>query len=178
MKCAEHLAARKSAIVKQWFDRVVATYPTDTARFLKSQKDPFHNPVGKATIQGLTAAFDGLLADAAAPILSQALDPIIRIRAVQSFTPAQATAFVLDLKTITRDVLRKDLNNPEAFFDLFEWESRIDVLLMVGFDIYVRCRETLFQLKIDTEKNRIYSAFSRAGLIVESPEDTPVSGNS
>jgi len=34
---------------------VVDTYPADTSRFLKSQKDPFANPVGGATIQGLDA---------------------------------------------------------------------------------------------------------------------------
>ena len=169
MKLVERLAANKSTIVKKWFDLVVATYPPDTARFLKAQRDPFHNPVGKTTIEGLKAAFEALLAGSEPEILDQALDPIIRIRAVQSFSPTQATAFILALKPLVRDIGREDPVEPRAVADLREIEDRIDVMLLVGFDIYLRCRETIFQLKVDLEKNRIHHAFVRAGLVEETP---------
>lgn len=171
MKLAERLAAQRSTIVKRWFDLVVATYPPDTARFLKSQKDPFSNPVGQATSGGLKAAFDALLAGAEAPVQAEALDPIIRIRAVQSFSPAQATAFILGLKPIIRDVLGKQLTGAAAYAELLELEGRIDEMLLVGFDIYLKCRETLFQLKVDLEKNRIGHAFERAGIVTLEPEE-------
>lgn len=173
MKLAERLAARKSAIVKEWFDLVVATYPPDTSRFLKAQKDPFANPVGNSTLRGLQTAFDGLLRDADADARQQALDAIVRIRAVQDFTPAQATGFVLELKPILRRVLRKELAQPEAWTELLEIERRVDILLLTAFDIYLRCRETLFQLKVDMEKNRIHHAFTRAGLVTETPDAKP-----
>ncbi len=172
MKLAECLAAQRSAIVKKWFDLVAATYPSDTSRFLKSQKDPFSNPVGKATIDGLQSAFDALLSGADAGVQSEALDPIIRIRAVQAFTPSQATAFILGLKPIIREALGKNLSGGDTHADLLAFEGRIDEMLLVGFDIYLKCRETLFQLKVDLEKNRIYHAFQRAGIITEQPEET------
>ena len=34
---------------------VVDTYPADTSRFLKRQKDPFANPVGNTTLESLEA---------------------------------------------------------------------------------------------------------------------------
>lgn len=172
MKLAECLAAQRLAIVKKWFDLVAATYPSDTSRFLKSQKDPFSNPVGKATIDGLQAAFDALLNGADVGVQNEALDPIIRIRAVQAFTPSQATSFILGLKPIIRDALGKNLSGGDAYADLLAFEERIDEMLLVGFDIYLKCRETLFQLKVDLEKNRIYHAFQRAGIIAEQPEAT------
>jgi len=173
MKLVERLATHKSAIVKKWFDLVAATYPPDTARFLKSQKDPFSNPVGQATIDGLKSAFDALLAGADTDVQGRALDPIIRIRAVQAFSPTRAIAFVLGLKPIVREALGKDLINADAYADLLGFEGRIDEMLLVGFDIYLKCRETLFQLKVDLEKNRIHHAFVRAGLVTETSEQTP-----
>lgn len=176
MKLVERLAAKKSAIVKDWFDLVVATYPPDTSRFLKSQKDPFANPVGNTTFQGLQAAFDGVLQDADNERQQEALDPIIRIRAVQDFTPAQATGFVLELKPLIRRLLSKELDRPEAWQELLEIERRVDMLLLVAFDIYLKCRETLFKLKVDLEKNRIHHAFARAGIVTDPPEDAPAPG--
>ncbi|MBW1647439.1 MAG: RsbRD N-terminal domain-containing protein [Deltaproteobacteria bacterium] len=174
MKLAERLAAQRSAIVKKWFELVASTYPPDTARFLKSQKDPFSNPVGQATIGGLKASFDALLAGADAQVQAEALDPIIRIRAVQSFSPAQATAFILALKPLIREALGKELTGDGTYAELLEVESRIDEMLLVGFGIYLKCRETLFQLKVDLERNRICHAFERAGIVTLKPEEGAV----
>ncbi len=169
MKLVERLAANNSTIVKKWFDLVVATYPPDTARFLKANRDPFHNPVGKTTLEGLKAAFDALVQGAGPEAFNQALDPIIRIRAVQSFSPTQATAFVLALKPLIRGICHKDPTDGQALADLREIEDRIDAMLLVAFDVYLKCRETLYQLKVDLEKNRIHHAFARAGLVAETP---------
>ena len=53
MKLDKLLSQNKTALVKRWFDEVVRTYPVDTATFLKQQKDPFANPVGRTTLKGL-----------------------------------------------------------------------------------------------------------------------------
>jgi hypothetical protein len=169
MKLVERLAANKSTIVKKWFDLVAATYPPDTAKFLKANRDPFHNPVGKTTLEGLSAAFDALLEGADPVVLDRALDPIIRIRAVQSFSPTQATAFILALKPLVRELWSKGPSDPQAAADLRQIEDGIDQVLLVAFDIYLKCRETLFQLKVDLEKNRIHHAFVRAGLVADTP---------
>ncbi|MDD2603256.1 MAG: RsbRD N-terminal domain-containing protein [Desulfobacterales bacterium] len=171
MKLIERVAAQQSAIVKKWFELVAATYPEDTARFLKSQKDPFANPVGQTTFSGLKAAFTALLEGADAQTQAEALDPIIRIRAVQAFSPGQATVFILALKPIIRETLKKELTGDSAYADLLDLESRIDEMLLIGFDIYLKCRETLFQLKVDLEKNRIYHAFERAGIVTLESEE-------
>jgi hypothetical protein len=73
--------------------------------FLKGQKDPFANPVGKTTHQSLDALVDALITGAGRDVMAAALDPILRIRAVQTFTPSKATSFVFSLKQIIRQHL-------------------------------------------------------------------------
>ena len=94
------LNKKKTVIVKKWFDLVVKTYPADTASFLKSQKDQFANPVGQTTLKGLEAIFDEVVSGMDRNAIISFLDPVIRIRAVQAFTPAKAIKFILDLKKV------------------------------------------------------------------------------
>ncbi len=164
------LSQRKKNIVKKWFDLVVETYPEDTSNFLKGQKDPFANPVGNTTIQGLRALFDELLSEMNFKTAATLLDPIIKIRAVQNFSPSQATGFVLALKKIIRENIKTEINEKQIINDLFQLELKIDELSLIAFDIYMQCRERVFQLKANEVGNRTFSAFKRAGLIAEIPD--------
>ena len=167
------LKQKKNPITKKWFDLVVNSYPADTASFLRSQKDQFTNPVGHTTKKGLEAVFDEVLTGMDPDAIVSFLDPIIRIRAVQEFSPAQAVGFILDLKKIVRENLKKELKLPAVQADLVEVEANIDRLCLIGFNIFVGCREAIYQLKVNTERDKIYSAFSRAGLVTEIPDDGP-----
>ena len=46
MVLEEQIGQHRDAILGDWFDRILAGYPTETAKFLRSKKDPFGNPVG------------------------------------------------------------------------------------------------------------------------------------
>ncbi len=161
----------KTAIVDQWFEKVVSTYPDDTARFLKSQKDPFANPVGQTTIAGLSGLFDLILEGIDREAATSFLDPIIRIRAVQKFTPTRATGFILDLKPIIRKIVQQRLSVADNMQELLALEDRIDQLALLAFDIFMGCREKVFELKANEMRNRTYRAFARAGLIAESADN-------
>jgi hypothetical protein len=167
------LEQNKTAIVNQWFERVVKTYAPDTAQFLKNQKDPFSNPLGNALSRGLAVLFDQLLVGPDAQTVEKYLDPIIRIRAVQNYSPSQATAFILILKNIIRDTLKNELKDSRIANQLLQFELQIDALSLAAFDMYMACKEKIYDLKTNFEKNKIYSAFERAGLINETPEQDP-----
>lgn len=170
MSLAKLLTSHKSAIIRQWFDLVVRTYPPDTQQFLKSQRDPFANPVGQNTLGGLKALFDELLSDVDRVRVVPHLDVIIRIRAVQDFSPSKAVAFILDLKAIVRKVLGDVLHSDALRSDWAAFEHRVDALTLVAFDVYMSCREKIFALKADNERTRVLKTFSRAGLLDEEPE--------
>ena len=165
------LEKRKKAIIKKWFDCVVDTYPPETASFLKKEKDPFNNPVGKTTVQCLEAIIDHLLDKRSEQDLISYLDPIIRIRSVQDFPPSKAAGFILFLKMIVRDELKADKNSSFDIRELSSLDSRIDELMLIAFDVYAKCRETFYQIKANEEKNRFYKAFERAGLVTGLTEE-------
>ena len=172
MEFAALLEKKKEAIVNAWFEQVIQTYAPDTAMFYQNQKDAFANPVGSATKQSLVGLFTALLDRQENESLADIVDPLIRIRAVQNFTPSQAAGFVFSLKPIVRNYFRK--NHKKLQIDeLLDVESRIDRLALIGFDVFMACREKIYSMKTNVERDKIYKAFARAGLIEEVPADEP-----
>jgi hypothetical protein len=167
------LAQKKNAILKKWFAATVETYPSDTAKFLKSQKDPFANPVGRTIYQGLAALFDELLKETDHSVMLSLLDPIIRIRAVQNFSPSQAISFIFFLKNVIRDILKIEDFQGQLFRELLLFESKIDELSLMAFNLFMNCREKIYELKANEMKNRTFRAFERAGLVREMPAEQP-----
>ena len=164
------LAKKRDAIVADWFDLVAKTYAPDTAQFLKKNTDPFTNPVGGYLTKGLAGLFDQLLTGLDQETVLPLLDPIVRVRAIQSFSPSKAIAFVLVIKQIVRKHLSLDSKSRLLVKDLLEFEDRVDAMSLFAFDIYTQCREKIFELKANEEKERVFKAFKRAGLIKEVPE--------
>ena len=173
MRLNNLLAQGKTAIVKKWFVLAIGTYPSDTANFLKRQKDPFANPVGRTIYHGLEALFDQLLEDMDYEAITSFLDPIVRIRAVQNFSPSQATSFIFLLKNVIRDNIKKEDSQAQLFSELLLFESKIDELGLIAFNLYMSCREKIYELKANEMKNTTFRAFERAGLVRETPADKP-----
>jgi hypothetical protein len=164
------LEQKQSVIEKKWFELAAKTYAPDAADFIKSNTDPFANPVGAAMLSGLKVLLDQLIHGMDTETITSHLDPIIRIRAVQKFTPSQATAFILSLKRILREILAKELRDSQIAAEFVIFESKIDQLCLLAFDIYMQCREKIFQISANETRNRTFRAFERAGLIAETPE--------
>lgn len=167
------IVKHRSAIISKWFDSAIHAYAADTTAFLKGQKDQFANPVGSHTRKGVEVLFDQLMGDMDAATINAHLDPVMRIRAVQSLTPSQATAFIFSLKKILRDLLEKNLQNAGAARQFMDIEARIDRLGLAAFDIYMACREKIFELKANETRNRTFRAFKRAGLIAKPSGQEP-----
>lgn len=165
------LSEHKTTISKAWFESVVAQYPMETSAFLKGQQDPFANPVGTSLKSCLDGLVDELVGGANRENVTSLIDPIVRVRAVQDFTPSQAVGFILSLKPIIRKIVGK--HKPALLSDavMTALEDEIDVLMLLAFEMYVRCRERLFDIKANQEKSKVYKAFKRAGLITEITEE-------
>ena len=101
------------------------------------------------------------------------LDPVIRIRAVQDFSPSEVTAFVFFLKNIIRETLKKDPEGQKDTDGLLQIESKIDKVGLLAFDVYMQCREKLYEIKSTEMRNRMFRAFERAGLVRDMPESKP-----
>ena len=161
------ISEKKAAVLSLWLDAAIKGYAPDTVQFLKARKDQFANPVGNTTKQGLEGLLDQLLAEMDQQQAADHLDPIMRIRAVQDFTPSQAIAFIPALKHVLRRTFANDLKRSPIKDQLVEFEDKIDVLGLMAVDLYVACREKVFHLKANETRNRVFSAFERAGLVDE-----------
>ena len=148
------LAAKRRAIVAEWLARTLQSYPEHTSRFLLREKDPFCNPVGRTLREGLPVLFDQCVADLDAGVVTSVLDEIVRIRAVQDFTAGQAVAFIFLLKQVIRDALRGEGQRPTEGDDLAVVEGRIDQMALLAFDLFMRCRERIYEIKGNEAKRR------------------------
>ena len=167
------LLQNRSSIIKRWFHQILETYPPDTSQFLKNQKDRFGNPVGYTFSQGVEALFEALLDGQIREEASSFLDHMIRIRAVQDFSPSQAVSFVFLLKSAVREGLEKEIREKGLMKELWEFESRVDELALLGFEIYMKCRERLYEIRSNELKHRTFRLLERANLICSAPEGEP-----
>lgn len=153
VKLTGALEKRKKEILERWFRAVADTYPPETSRFLRAEKDRFANPVGFAVTKGLSGILECLLADAPQEEIAPHLDEIVRIRAVQSFTPSRSVDCLLAVKGIVREVLAGREEPGEGEFR--EFDDRVDRLMLIAFDNYMDCRERLFDIKVKELKEMV-----------------------
>ena len=173
MKLENLLAEKRSAIIKKWRDAIIETYPDETQRFIRKEKDRFSNPVGLIIEKEIETLYDEVTGTGDSKRIASCLDNIIRVRAVQDFIPSQAIAFVPQLKNLVREeVKEKGLENGQAR-DLEVFENRIDDMVLQAFDIYSQCREKLYEIRVNEVRNQVGKLLERANLTCEIPDVTP-----
>jgi hypothetical protein len=82
---------------------------------------------------------------------------VVRLRAVQDFTPGEAVGFLFLLKGILRDVLGAtggQLGGPPGPIEALE--DRIDRLVLLGFDRYAACREQMAEIRVNEARRRLF----------------------
>lgn len=164
------LLEKRTLILKKWSDSILESYPAETAAFLKKQANQFANPVGHTIAEALEGIFRHILEQTEPDKLSALLDNIIRIRAVQDFSPSQALAFIPALKKIIRETLKKELPENSLSGELNALEYYIDALSLAAFDVYMKCREKIYELKADEQKKLNFRLLQKANLICEAQE--------
>jgi hypothetical protein len=158
------LSKKKSEILERWRDVVFDTYAPETARFLKSQKDRFANPIAYQLTRGLTGILDVFLHGAETDQALTQLDEVLRLKALQDASPSRALAFIFVLKTVIREKLAQELQDPAYAAELTELESRLDGLGLLGFDAYMQRREKLCDVKVSEIKRKVSTLLRRLGM--------------
>lgn len=170
MNLKDLLLDKKSAIIKKWFDAITDNYPSDTSNFLKKQKDRFLNPVGSILSENIHGLYEEIVHGIDSEKLFPYLNDIIKIKAVQDFSPSQAVSFVFLLKQVVRKELGKEITKRHLSEELTSFESRLDNLALLCFDVYMKCREKIYEIKTDEVKRMTFRLLQRANLICEIQE--------
>ena len=161
------LLQKRNVILDRWTSLVLQAYPDDAAGFFKQEKDRFRNPVGYTISRELASLYDALIQGRNPDQLHKSLDSIIKIKAVQGFSPSAAVGFMFSLKRIVREALKKEIDDSRLFGELLSFESRIDELALLCAEIYSKCREKLYQIRMDevkTERDRLCRLMERTSI--------------
>jgi hypothetical protein len=168
MELAGLLESKRKAILGEWIQVVIKSYPAATGDLLGKQKDPFRNPVGHAISEGLGRVFDEIRASMDTDELLSALDVIIRIRSIQDFTPSEAVSFVFGLKTIIRMAIAADARTDAMSAELANLDSRIDRVALLAFEKYTACREKLYEIKVSEIRKRMIERLHASNIEIPS----------
>jgi hypothetical protein len=164
MDLLESVRTRQAEIAAVWGDLTLGTYPPASTVLFAKEKDPFRNPVGATVRRSAAVLLAGLLGEASGEDVQIALDAVVRLRAVQDFTPGQAVGFVFLLREALVRTLGPALAaaGPEQEREL---GARIDALALAAFDVFTACRQRLFELRANEAKARVHSLLRRAGMV-------------
>lgn len=149
------LLQNRKAIIDRWIQSITTTYPKETSHFLQFQKDQFSNPVGHIISESAKDIFDEISKGFDSEKIKSILDYVVKVRAVQNFSPSEAIGFIFYLKQALYEEIEFDIHNEEAYEDLTEIESRIDKTALIAFDLYIEAREKIYQLRINEIKSKM-----------------------
>jgi hypothetical protein len=152
------LQQKRERILEEWLDQTINTYEPEMVRFLKKEKNQFSNPVRNTIITSLEKIFDGIVCDNGVGN-SSGLEDLIKVRAVQNFSPSEALSFLFGLKKIIRTELLRNEEKSGSLNDLYMLDQKFDTLLRQAFDYYNDCRMKINDIKISEIKARSERAF-------------------
>lgn len=161
MSIGDLLRERTDTIVERWAGEVLSSYSSEAAVFFHKQQDPFSNPIGHSVREGTRGAFQAIRDGMDLEELRSHLDRILRVRAVQDFTPSQALSFVFSLRSIIREVIPELDADLRTRREVAELDDRIDRAALVAFDIYAERREELSRLRVNEVKRQVAWVFEK-----------------
>jgi hypothetical protein len=122
--------------------------------------------------ESLGVLFDGILDNRPAEEMRGALDGVVRIRAVQDLSPSEGIGFVFLLKQAIGEVLQGSDAVLSGGGGLAELHRRIDRLALEAFDLFVHCRETIYDLRVREIRSRTSTLIERlVARDTEQPEE-------
>jgi len=155
MKAIDIFRKHKSELVRLWTSAVFDTYPFETTGFLRTQEDPFGNPVANMTKEAAGGLYDAMTGENVEVAQTRkALDRFVKLRAVQKFSPSQSLAVFSLMKPIMREHVMPELMAQNDLAAYLETESRIDSLTLLAFDMYMEDREVLAESRITEIRNQ------------------------
>jgi len=160
MSLRELLQSRREAILERWQGAIFGGFPEQAARFFRDESNRFQNPVGHAIVHDTASILDALIVGEPRGA-SQALESLVRIRAVQDVSAAEAVAFVFQLKRAVRSALAEELAAGKLWTELIDLDERIDGLASAAFEVYVGCREQIASMRVGEMRRRMASVLQR-----------------
>jgi hypothetical protein len=164
----ERIAYKRQSVTQQWLDAVLRTYPRDSARFLSRQQDPFTNPAGQAMARAIPVLLDAIVRARVEPCL----EAVLKLRSLQDFSASQAVGFVLTVKPLLREAVAGDGGGRGTDEQWRQVDARVDEIALIAFDVYMRCRELMYEVRYKQVKrmHHLFLERARRALGEDGPE--------
>lgn len=161
------LLKKKNILLDRWFTMILENFAPETSTFFRREKNRFNNPVAYQISQGIKGIYDALLEGKSPVDMPPFLGNVVQIMAIQELPPSKAVSFISLLKKIVREELKGDPGKDHMADELLRFESKLDELTFMSFDVYMKHREILFESKVKDTKNRVGGLLRMAGLAVD-----------
>lgn len=162
MKLRDILVKERGNILNGWYNLILKTYHPESAVFLGKKNDPFANPIGHNISVSIKGILEELLNNMVQERVIVLLSDIIRIRAVQDSNPSDTISLIFLLKQTLREATKGYIQEEQLFKELLAFEDEIDRLTLLSFDIFMKCREDVFNLKVNELRRGAFMLTKRA----------------
>ena len=159
----QFLRQNGDSILGKWLDQTINSYGSEMVRFLRREKNQFANPVRNTIVTSTEKIYEAILNKADFNKNYPGLEEIIKLRAVQDFSPSEALSFIFYLKNIIRQEIADNHQFDIPKTELDEFEDKMDRLTRLAFDIYADCRSKIFEIRINEIKSQSKRAFELLG---------------
>ena len=155
MQSTEYFFGVRDIVLEEWVNAIFDTYPFQTTGFLRTSNDPFTNPVADMTREAARTVYEAVSGwDKKPAEVKAAIDRFVHMRAVQGFNPSQAMLAFCLLKPVLRKHVLPAMQKAGRLKDYLDAESRLDTIVLLGFDMYTESREVVAQNRIDEIKHQ------------------------
>jgi hypothetical protein len=158
------LRQRREIILKEWQKSTLDFYATGAFKSAKKSVDRFGNPIVYTVSTGLETILDELIEGIHTAKSDEALEDVIKIRSLQTEKPSQTLEFLFYLKKIFKDELGGRAGEKDDFEEIEKLYTALDNLILSAFDIYMKCREKIYEIKSNEIKRMSYKLWERAGM--------------
>lgn len=158
----ELLEKRGDSIREGCLRAALAPFSKEAARFYGSEGDGFRNPVGRTMADGVRALAGWLVAGGDEEAMRGALREMVRVFAVQDFPPSKALGFIFSIRDILKREGECDAGSIPSGAESAVLDGRIEDLALLAFDLYLECREKIYQIRTNEMKASTFKLLERA----------------
>jgi len=143
-----YIASHRDEILMALMEGLYEPYSPEAATSFRRKVDPFENPIGSTFGRSASIIADGMAAGMPPRAFRQTFDDMIRIRAVQGISPSEVMSFLFAVRKALAAGTAGSGDDSLQASDIAEINEWIDCAIALCMDIYMECRENIFNLKV------------------------------
>ncbi len=170
MTYIQYLAENSKRLSEKWHKTFIDTYPAESGKFLFNRKNQFTNPMGHAYEKGISEIYEALFCGKIEN-LENAMEDIVKIRSIQDYSASKAVNFMFILKEIITEEFKSFSKSGAGWQELSDALKICETGTKAAFDMLLRQREVIYEIKANEVKNRTFRMIDRLNQKYDSMDE-------